>query len=464
MTGALIDGLRGQNIQRQHRQFELPADQPTGQETPQKRIHLVTVVDAGESVYASQYLQQIEEAKAQSGDRLQADLRLSRSPASMAHLLGGAIWTSMLVAGPAAFGNPWIGAGTATALLTAFSGKSIHSLARGAVGLTMPSWEGRRDYEVVADQSRGFDSKVVRQVDPEPGPPVMGVPRKPESHLDETQEFLRNTLPKAPGSLKIVHIAGHGLGYRQSAGLSYGEFGELLETLDESGPLDLLVLDSCLVSNLTALSRVPSSTRYIVASEENITIGDMPETFKAALKATEGKSVDAREFGKAMVGHATSESATVPYTLALIDNARLPALGQSVSQLGQLLSKEVQQGQHGWLKPIFKEAKRFPQHSFLQRKMVGLGDLKMVAQGIHKTRGADPIGKAAAEVLENLDQAVVARQNSADYAHTGGISIQLPDSWGHRAKGMLPYHDIQDSEAPEGWKTFLATWAKPGEA
>lgn len=460
VAGAMVDGLKAEDISRAHRRLEVTAAKPTQPGPTSDKIHVVTVVDAGESVYASEYLQQMEEAKAEAGDRLQADLRLQRSPSPLVNLMGGAIWTTMMIAGSAALPNPWLGATAATTLLTLMPNRTTSALARGAAGLTMPRWSGRRDYEVVADQSRGYDSRIVTQREPEPGPPVMGVPRQPESHLGETQDFIKTALGRVPAGLKVVHLAGHGLGYRQSAGLSYQEFGQLLATLDEAGPLDLLVLDSCLVSNLTALSRVPSSTRYVLASEENITIGDMPETFKAALRATPDGPLDARQFGRALVENATSEKGTVPYTLALIDNARLPALNSSVGKLGALLADDLKAGGKEWLQPILKKAKRFPQHSFLQRQMIGLGDLKMVAEGILEARTRDPIGQAAAQVLENLDQAVIARQTSADYAGTGGISIQLPGSWGHRAKGLLPYHDIQDTGAPEGWKALLKAYAQ----
>lgn len=447
-----LDGLRIEDRSRANRSLELSS--PTENGARKSPVHVITVEDAGESAYASDYLQQMEVVKAEAGEALHVDLRLEREPAPFIKLLAGGMWSTLVVAGGMMAGTGWLGAGLTVGALRLLRGQTTGRLASGAAGLTLPLWSGRRHYEVVADQTRGFDSTVTWEAPREERPAGMGpMVRPPARGSEEVQEFLKTSMAKYPSSLKVVHLAGHGNGYAQSSGFGYEEFGRVIQAVD--GAADLLVLDTCLGGNLEALARVAEAAPFVLVSEENIEMGVIPETLRKTLAQLGDEPTDARALGTALIAQASTVSGAVPETLALVDTSKLADLNDSVGELGSLLADEVRQGRRDRLKPVLERASRFPRSSWLERKMVALGDLKLLVEDLQMTRGDDAIGRAAGEVVSALDEAVVARQTSGPYRGTGGISIQLP---GASRTSLYPSYPYEKTDAPQGWKEFLTVW------
>lgn len=435
------EGLKSEDRSLEQRALHL-SETPTGGSKP---IHLISVVDGSDSLaapYASEYLQLWEEAKAVDPQNLRVDLRLERTNDAFFKLFAGSLSAAVTLAGAGVAGPGWLGAGIAAVALQLQPGRIFSNLSSGASDLTLPFWSGTRHFEVIADQTRGFDSPASFQAEA----PTRG------REVDPVTEFLRQNMGKYPGSLQVVHLAGHGHGYHANSGFSSGEFKKVVDILEQSPP-EVLLLDSCLGGNLENVAQLKDAAGYIVVSEENIPIGDLPQSFKAALQA--GTTPDARSLGLSLINHARSGPNTASPTLALVDTSELPSLLQAVDGLGSRLAQE---GRNEVVEQAIRESKRFPHHGWLKKRLLNFGDLKMFAQNLARNHPLKATRAQADLVLKELAEAVPAHQSGAEYAQTGGLSVQLPGSGNQKLRGLLPRVPHQLSASPAGWKAFVEAY------
>lgn len=285
--------------------------------------------------------------------------------------------------------------------------------------------------------------------------------------------YLADNMKKYPSGTTVVHMMGHGLMYRHVSGLPGTQFENVLAnaTKEAGRPVDVLVLESCLVGNFETLNANYPSARYAVVSEESIAAGATGRMFESTFKATAGQELTPRQLAQSLLDHARGDKGIE--TLAVIDMAQMPQLSQAVDHLGASLTAEVNAGRMDVLATAVKETPVYPQaEAGATAKMLAVGDLKIFAEKLLAAYGeggagaaspnAEAIRTQAQEVLDRLHSTVVGFNATASYAQAGGISIQLPGMKMEKlegstvlgAKGLTSFKDARE---PQGWRDFVNT-------
>jgi len=480
-------------------------------ETASADVHVVTCVDATEPVlapFATQIVQQLEELKAIGGPRVTADVMIDRRAASAGSKLVRGLLAAGVIAAPVAAGVA-LGVAAGSLLVGAAAGwagwrgsralagrglaeKSYGNLMSAAQQVLQaePGWEGRRTYRIEADRTPAIDS-----------PAVLDEPLPATRQPSDVAAFLASSVIACPRGLTVVHMLGHGLAYRAGAGMPFGAYRQVLAdtAARRGGPVDLLLLESCLQGNLEALQATSPSARYAVVSEELLPATVVGEMLKGAVQEKGDRAVTPRELGTALVGHAADASGALGshvQTLTMVDMQRIPALTEAVGRLGDLLADEVADGRVEGIRGALEGTETYPKLP-VYRHMAGalaLGDLRGLAERLRAVYGgeavamppaslgpfafareerwpqaaasprAEAVRAAASQVLEALGSAVVARYTEEGYAGAGGISVQLPgpfaeieESEGYRASGMARF---DESAAAPGWKRFVEAMSR----
>lgn len=498
-------------------QIQRPVGPPAvGPEVASPDIHVITHIDATEPViepFATLGLQQLEEMKKAGGAHVTADATIDRlTVAPAVKIAKGALTTAFMlapmglgIAAGIAAGSFLVGAAglhigfklTKSLAMKGFLQKGLGGIMSGIKESKMaePRWDGRRTYEIEADKTAAVDSKIVSQGD-------LPKVRYPQ----DITNFLASNMKKYPSGTTVVHMVGHGLGYRYSAGLPFNAYTRVLaDTTAQAGrPTDVLLLESCLQGNLEALSASSAYARYAVLSEETVTAGVVGDLLTNAVTHTAGQSLTPRDFGKQLIkeadaiGQPTSLKDMKPgaETLTLIDMTKVPALVSAVDKLGTVLADEVGDGRTEFIRGAVDGTEEYPKPGIMKRTrdLLAIGDLKdfcerlqavyngnqvempkkhvfgPIYSQVEKRFGQAPfsprardIEAAAGDVLLALDQATVALHTSKEYHKAGGVSIQLP---GNLAKlegtkhfqesGLTKFHD---SACPAGWQKFVDAMA-----
>ncbi|MCE7868753.1 hypothetical protein DYH09_00070 [bacterium CPR1] len=468
--------------------------------TPPTRVHLVTWMDATEAVIepmAVDSLNSIEDARAIGGNQLTGEMMLERKAMPFGRKMAtGVIKLGALVAagasvalgaGLAIGGSPLLGLGLAAAgagVIHRF-GTSLFMRGAGHVYSAMlgrkmaePAWSGIRTYEVTANTSKALDSRLVSEK-----------PLEARRDLPSISDFLANGMKKYPRQdVTVVHMMGHGLGYRQAAGLPYKDYRTVMdETVQKAGrPIDVLLLESCLEGNLEAVAGIGDRARFVLVSQETINAGVMGNLLLCTTASMAGKTFTPAKWGKTMVesvqvlgGHSQ------PETLALVDTQKLPAVVQALDELGALLQAEIGTNAEA-LTAAVKATQLYPKdwpHRSTGEKL-GMGDLGhfcrnlqrvYLGKSITRKSGLGPFSsqsdvkfpqaaaspraaailEAAVKVREQVDEAVIARHTAQRYDEACGLSVQLPTSSLARLdKKLMPF---TDSAAPPNWQAFVRT-------
>lgn len=299
-----------------------------------------------------------------------------------------------------------------------------------------PAWAGRRVFDIVPDKTDKIDSQGREDSRP-------------------IGQFLGDGLKSFPQAMHVVHLAGHGRGYRQSAGHSLKTTAAALQqAVAATGrPIDLLLMESCLQSNLEALTTLAPLARYALVSEDSIPGMVLDRlTVKALRDLSQTPELEPRQLGLAAL-HQISPLETEfggrplwPDTLALIDLGKVPALHNAVGELGlQLAALEPKE-----VEAVFKQGLRLPVSPDNERQRLGFGDLKQIAQA-----APDSARAAADKVLACLAEAVVeCHADPATHTGTGGISVQLP--------GPVQKFESSDYFAGQDWNRFATSAAPDG--
>ncbi len=304
-----------------------------------------------------------------------------------------------------------------------------------------PVWSGRRVYEIVPDASKRIDS--------------VG-----QATQAGTGDLLATGLTPYPNSMHVVHMVGHGRGYRQSAGVAFSQFCQALQqTVAAAGrPLDLLIMESCLQGNLEALTALAPLARYALVSEDTLNgkvLGRL--TTRAVRDLAERETVSARELGTTMMNQIRDDEYDFgtrplwPTTLALVDLSKVVAPNQAAGELGHQLAKLDPNVNHTTL----GQSLRMPVSNQKERERLGFGDLKQIAENAPASASA-----AAQKTLACLNEAVVAlHADPRSHAGVGGISVQLPGPVkSYEESDYFQERDwdrFGDSRAADGWKELV---------
>lgn len=468
------------------------------------RVHLVSWMDATEAVIepmAVDSLNKIEDAHSTGGASFTADLMLERNvmpfgkkmaigAAQLGLLAGSGVAVAM--GASAALGGSLIGLGVAVAGGALLYHKGSQLFLRGlghcysAIkdrNIGEPPWSGIRTYEVTGNKSEALDGTVTSDK-----------PLAEKRDIPSVSDFLANGMKKYPKEdITVVHMMGHGLGYRQTAGLGYKDYKSVVEdTVQKAGrPIDVLLLESCLEGNLEAVAGVGDKARYVLVSEETIKAGAVGDLLKDTTARTAGQTVTPEQWGKSMVESAgrmqnspdPMTSMLAPETLALVDTQKLPAVVTAVDNLGALLRSEIATNADA-LTAAVKNTQLYPKmwpHRSTGEKL-GMGDLGHFCRNLQKaytgqtllersgfgpfrsekevtfpnaaaSPNAQAVLDAVARVQDEVGKAVPARHTADNYSEACGLSIQLPTkSLGKLDKKFMAF---SDSAAPPQWQGFV---------
>jgi len=298
-----------------------------------------------------------------------------------------------------------------------------------------------------------------------------------------------------PSGTTVVHMIGHGLGYRYSSGLPFGAYEKVLNdaTTQAGRRPDVLLLESCLQGNFEALAATQDYARYAVVSEETISAGVVGELLRDTVKDNAGQALTPRQLGASLVQHAENNNPLKPgaETLVMVDTTKMPALTTAVDALGKVLADEAKDGRWEPIQGAVVGAQQYPNHPLFKdmRQILGLGDLKDFAERLKtiydggsvkmpsKSYGpirvqveqrfgqaqvsprARAIQTAADDVLKALQGAIVESHISDRYDGAGGMSIQLPSKF-EKMEGKAHYQKaglgtFDQSASPAGWREFV---------
>ncbi len=286
---------------------------------------------------------------------------------------GSLVGLGGLAAGAILSGNPVVGvaAGLAGLALGAVAIRSGSLLKQGH-SVSEPEWEGTRTYEIGPDKSSQLDSPVLED--------------KPEVHASVAD------LARHAQDAQVTLIAGHGHGYFGCAGFSMKEL-----QLATRGN-DLVVFESCLMSNLEALSQLDA--RYAVASENTQLAG--LEQWKPALEQLSEATPEA--LGRQLLAEPRAGNTT----RALLDLDKVDQLKQDVEALAKLVPPEV-------AGPALRASTR------LEGTSHDFRDLGSVLENL-AAAGDASVKAAAARARASLKGSVLASQGELSQ-----LSIQGPD-------------------------------------
>jgi hypothetical protein len=319
-----------------------------------------------------------------------------------------------------------------------------------------PHWAGQRAWDMVAKDAapaaeRAWSGTGTRDTD--------GV-----------VEFLSRNARRYPSALRVLHLEGHGIGFRYVAGLKPAELQSTLAAASPDRRADLLLIESCLSSNLETLMAAAPHATWVVASQDVVSRRGFATILDKTLKGSEagGAPSSAEALGRKMIekadGVVTSDFAgddsPLFHDLSLIRSDAVPALAAAVDRLGGLMAEECKAGHRSIIDEILTQTRRFPgdRRETEMREKLDVGDLGAFAaatrHAFESQAGArrDAIVNSADEVLERLSACVVAHHGKT----SGGISVQLP------GQGFLAFEREKETRArffesasPAGWKAFV---------
>jgi hypothetical protein len=226
------------------------------------------------------------------------------------------------------------------------------------------------------------------------------------------------------------------------------------------GPIDLLGMNACQMSNAEVAYELREHARVFVASQEDMPVQSLPyDEILSALSAAPGTT--AAELGRMIVTSYCAHFRNNPLewgkrglprgvTLAAVDLARAGSLTDVVGPLATVLRERV--GEQ--IRPVWAA------HRAAHRFKFRLFDLASFCRGLLAQPELDqPIAVAAQDVLDLIHgpELLLAREHTDPfYDNTGGLTTYLmPPTPGKR---LSPYYEQTRYAAATGWGTFLAAY------
>ncbi|MEW6281670.1 MAG: clostripain-related cysteine peptidase [Candidatus Eremiobacterota bacterium] len=292
-------------------------------------------------------------------------------------------------------------------------------------------WSGQRTFEIAPDDDAGLVSQ----------------------HSEGSQDlgqFLGSKLD--PQANNVVVLGGHGLGYRQVASMPTSQVRLAFEQAARlSGTIPQVVLmESCLMSNLEALEQLKGQAQVAVVSEETLGVTALPMKemlVEAARHATP------QEIGRSMVA-AAAKTGEVE-TIAAIDLSKLDDLNRALDVAGQKLLGEIRAGKKEEVQTAARQAFPFPQGKmlFLERTLLGLSDLGNFLDNLQQANLGQDTRQAAADARQALAGLILAEHRSEDYQSASGISFERKNADFLAGPGMDSYHNV--ANLPQSWKDLV---------
>ena len=439
-------------------QKEVKAKQDSGAEP---EVSVIAHIDATEGTvepFLAGRVDTFEKAKIKGGSELDISAQVYRAGVSpKSKIIKGLGILAAHLAIPAAgfmLGGP-IGLAVGGAI---DAGMFLMGITRQGLGTAMsgfihkkylpePEWKGKRTYTITADKTPGIDSKP-STIDENAGVKPTG---------KELASFIANGMKKYPGNTDVVFLAGHGFGYRQVASMPVKE---LRRSLDDASAMagkkpDVIVMESCLMGNVEAMSELRNSAKAAVVSEEVLAATSLPLDDMMADAANKGGTP--QEIAKRMVELADGSEGLG--TLAAIDLTKMDGVNKALDKLGNNLLDEISKGNKLEVQNAAKEAMEFPQGKmmFLERAMIKFSDLGGFADALTK-KNLSPKTKASAEELKKaMKDVVLAKATSDEYKTTSGLSFQVEDN---KLSGP-DMGDFGSVDISSTWKRFIwKLWEK----
>ena len=153
---------------------------------------------------------------------------------------------------------------------------------------------------------------------------------QPETAADPQAlaQFLSDSW-KSPAT-KVFLLAGHGHGYRGCAGFTLEEISSAIRPHQP----ELVVFESCLMSNLEALVKLQGSGNWCISSENIQAAGQ--GHWKALLETLPAGKLDGETLGRHLLSQG-KDRGELTSTLALVDLNKIGSVGQAVEKLAARL-------------------------------------------------------------------------------------------------------------------------------
>lgn len=225
---------------------------------------------------------------------------------------------------------------------------------------------------------------------------------------------------------KVFLMAGHGQGYRSCAGFSLKEIATALRPHQP----DLVVFESCLMSNLEAMLKLQGCGNWCISSENVQAAGQ--GHWKALLETLPEGKLDGETLGRHLLSQGDKRG-ELTSTLALVDLNKIGSVGQSIEKL----ARQLRQKTH--LRPELRQAMQ--QATKIDRAGADFRDLGSV------------IGHLSEVVDEPLLEKVRLAHQQA-----------LPAGWSNTGLSLLSIQGLEgvpeDYDALPEWGKFLR-WLQP---
>ncbi|HAT71626.1 MAG TPA: hypothetical protein DCS63_02290 [Elusimicrobia bacterium] len=308
-------------------------------------------------------------------------------------------------------------------------------------------WKGSRRYLIQKDVN---PSKIT-------SPVLLSIPKSDMGDWKNVAEFVKWTKANYPAQRYALVIWNHGSGWNKLAplesgrGISYDDesghhitTGQMKSLLAETGKIEILAMDACLMQMMEVAYEVREGAEYIVGSEETEPgDGYTYNTWLAPLAA--GSSMTQAELSRVMV-----DSYTDHYQ-AIGQGATQSAIRtENLYKLGQLLN--------GWTTAVMasgetvnvKNASAKAQAFYYASNKDLKHFIKLVNDG---SQNAEVKAKGA-ELLSFLSDSVIYhnRATGTKYANALGLAIYLPASY-------TAAYDELDWAKDSNWDDF-SKWIK----
>ncbi|MCM2268192.1 MAG: clostripain-related cysteine peptidase [Elusimicrobiales bacterium] len=285
-------------------------------------------------------------------------------------------------------------------------------------------WKGSRRYLVQKDADT---SKIT-------SPVVMEIPKSDMGNWKNLVEFVKWSKTNYPAQRYVLVVWNHGSGWNKNAaaesgkGISYDdETGshittqQLKQALDETGKMEILSMDACLMQMMEVAYEARTGADYIVASEETEPgDGYTYNTWLAPLAAK--PSMTQAELSKAMV-----DSYTDHYQSINQGATQSSVKTENLYRLGQLTN--------AWVTAVMASGEtlnaknaRTKAQAFYYSSNKDLGHfVKLLNDG---TQNAD-VKARGTELLSFLNGSVIYHNRAfgAKYANATGLAIYMPTSY-----------------------------------
>ena len=308
-------------------------------------------------------------------------------------------------------------------------------------------WTGSRRYLIQKDA----DTSSITS------PVVMEIPKSDMGNWKNVVEFVKWSQGKYPAQRYVLVIWNHGSGWNKNPsdlagnGISYDDesgnhitTGQLKQILAETGKVEILAMDACLMQMMEVAYEVRTGADYIVASEETEPgDGYTYNTWLGPLAAN--PSMTQAELSKAMV-----DSYADHYQAINQGGTQSSVRTENLYRLGQLTNAWVTAVMASGEVANAKAARSAAQSFYYSSNKDMSHFVKLVNDG---SKNADVKAKGA-ELLSFLSGPVIYhnRATGAKYANALGLAIYVPTSY-------TTAYDALDWAKDSNWDDFTK-WIK----